>query len=365
MDPLIQAANLAIRSGRPPDWPNQTIVVFRQEHFLQLTFQTQGCRFSSGGSCSMCNYGYGKAPDADKLMHELFQVLNGCGNEIETILLGASGSFLDENEIPEALQNRILQAVFQRKIPQIIIETHYKSISDAILRRIAEQLPNRSIELEVGLETADSWIGTHILNKRINLTEFEMMIAVAHRYGMSVTVNLLLGMPFFTEAAQLADTKNSIRWALSKNVDYIIVFPLNIHPYTLFEWLYQKGYIQPPSLWLAVRLLSELDDFELAHVSMAWYGNRSVDYGAGQVSVVPKTCDACRDVLLSFFEVFYATRNLGERKKQIEELLRTNFPCNCREKVFQKLSTAPEFLSSEYQAARHKIEGLVSQYEHT
>ena len=253
---------------------------------------------------------------------------------------------------------------FKGKSPKLSLR-RIKSISDAIVRRIAEQLPNRSIELEVGLETADSWIGTHILNKRINLTEFEMMIAVAHRYGMSVTVNLLLGMPFFTEAAQLADTKNSIRWALSKNVDYIIVFPLNIHPYTLFEWLYQNGCLQPPSLWLAVQLLSELNDFELNHVSMAWYGNRSVDYGAGQVSVLPKTCDACRDVLLSFFEVFYATRNLGERKKQIEELLRTNFPCNCREKVFQKLSTAPEFLSSEYQAARHKIEGLVSQYEHT
>ena len=365
MDTLIQVANLAIRSGRPPDWPNQAIVVSRQEHFLQLTFQTQGCRFSAGGSCSMCNYGYGKTPDADKLMHELFQVLNGCGNEIETILLGASGSFLDENEISEALQNSILRTVFQREIPQIIIETHYKSISDNILRRIAEQLPDRSIELEVGLETADPWIGTHILNKHINLTEFEMMIAAVHQYGMSVTVNLLLGMPFFTEAAQLADTKNSIRWALSKNVDYIIVFPLNIHPYTLFEWLYQNGCLQPPSLWLAVRLLSELNDFELNHVSMAWYGNRSVDYGEGRVSVLPKTCDVCRDVLLSFFKSFYATRNLGERKRQILELLQTNIPCDCREKAFQKLSAAPEFLSSEYQTARHKIEGLVNQYEHT
>ena len=108
-----------------------------------------------------------------------------------------------------------------------------------------------------------------------------------------------------------------------------------------------------------------LSEWLLAAAVLMAGRNRSVDYGAGQVSVLPKTCDACRDVLLSFFEVFYATRNLGERKKQIEELLRTNFPCNCREKVFQKLSTAPEFLSSEYQAARHKIEGLVSQYEHT
>ncbi len=363
MDTLIQTANITIRSNRPPDPPGQSIVVFQQEHFLQLTFQTQGCRFSAGGSCSMCNYGYGWKPDANRLMNELHKVLNTYGTRIETILLGASGSFLDEKEISQSLRNQILRAVFQSEIPQIIIETHYKSISDSALHCLSLLLPGRSIELEVGLETVNPWIGEHILNKRIDLPEFEMMIATAHRYGMTVTVNLLLGIPFFTEAAQLSDTKASIRWALSKKADYIIVFPLNIHPYTLFEWLYQKNRIRPPSLWLAVRLLSELDDLELEHVSMAWYGNRSVDYGEGRASILPQSCSICRNTLLSFFETFYINRNLKDRKQQIANVLHASLSCECREKVFQKLPMTTGFLKSEYQAARHDMEGLVKKYE--
>lgn len=363
MDTLIQAANIAIRSDRPLDSPEQVIVVFQQGHFLQLTFQTKGCRFSAGGSCSMCNYGYGRTPDASRLINELHKVLNTYGNCVETILLGASGSFLDEKEIPESLRNRIFQAVFQSGIPQIIIETHYKSISDNVLHRISQLLPGRRIELEVGLETVNPWIGEHILNKHMDLRKFEEMITTTHRYGMTVTVNLLLGIPFYTEAAQLSDTKASIRWALSKKSDYIIVFPLNIHPYTLFEWLYQKGRIQPPSLWLAVRLLSELDDFELEHVSMAWYGNRSVDYGEERASIPPQACDTCREALLSFFETFYISRDLKARKRLVADLLQSSLSCNCREKVFQKMSKVPRFLESEYQAARCEIEGLVEKYE--
>lgn len=363
MDILLQVANIAIRSNRPLDPPEQAITVFRQGRFLQLTFQTQGCRFSAGGSCSMCNYGCGSQPDANRLMNELSKVLDTCGNCVETILLGASGSFLDEKEIPESLRNRIFQAIFQSGIPQIIIETHYKSISGNVLRRVSRLLPSRRIELEVGLETVNPWIGEHILNKHINLPEFERMIAAAHHYGMTVTVNLLLGIPFFTEAAQLSDTKVSIQWALSKKADYIVVFPLNIHPYTLFEWLYQKGLIQPPSLWLAVRLLSELDDFALAHVSMAWYGNRSIDYGEGRVSILPQVCGACREALLSFFETFYISRNLDARKRQIADLLQVPLSCDCRERAFRKVPALPGFLESKYQAARYEIKELVEKYE--
>lgn len=363
MDTLLQAANIAIRSSRPLEPPEQAIVVFRQGNFLQLTFQTKGCYFSAGGSCSMCNYGYGQQPDANRLMNELHKVLNTCGNCVETILLGASGSFLDEKEIPESLRNRIFQAVFQSGIPQIIIETHYKSISDNVLHRISQLLPDRRIELEVGLETVNPWIGEHILNKHIDFPKFEEMIAAIHHYGMTVTVNLLLGIPFYTEAAQLSDTKTSIQWALSKKADYIIVFPLNIHPYTLFEWLYKRGRIQPPSLWLAVRLLSELDDFELEHVSMAWYGNRSMDYGKERMSVLPQTCDSCRDILLSFFETFYASRDLKARKEQLADLLQSSLSCDCREKVFQKMSMTPRFLESEYQVARCEVKELIEKYE--
>lgn len=364
MDILIRNSNIAIRAKRPQERAEKHLItVFQEGTFLQLTVQTEGCRFNAGGSCSMCNYGYGRAPDEASITNELQRILQRATEDhVDTILLGASGSFLDEKEIPRSLQDLIFKAVLQSGIPQIIIETHYKSISEAALLRISQLLDGRKIELEIGLETTDTWIQEHILNKKIDAAELETMIAAAHRFHMSVTVNLLLGIPFFSERAQLDSTEMSIRWALSKKVDYIIVFPLNIHPYTLFEWLYQKQCIQVPSLWLAVYLLSELNDFELDHVSMAWYGNRSMDYGTGRFSIPPQTCDMCRKALLDFFEDFYEHRSLCHRKQQLKKLLRMPLSCSCRETVFQGISTEPQFLSNQYQDARSKMKGLIENH---
>lgn len=366
MDKLIQSANIIIRANRPPDSSEQCITVFQQENFLQLTIQTKGCRFSACGSCSMCNYGCGQEPDTDKLLKELSGILEQAKNEnVQTILLGASGSFLDLQEIPEQTQDIILKEVFQSGIPQIIIETHYSSVSDAALRRVSSLLPKRRIELEVGLESANQWIREHILNKHIDSAGFEAMISRAHHFQMTVTANLLLGVPFLSEAAQISETLESIRWLLSKKIDYIMVFPLNIHPYTLFQWLHQKGMVQPTSLWMAVFLLSKLDDYELNHISMAWYGNRSIDYGAAQSSVPPQACGVCRDMLLTFFEEFYANRDLLHRKAQIEKILRAPFSCGCREKVFEAASSKSHFLEAEYLTARDMMKGLIGIHERT
>lgn len=143
------------------------------------------------------------------------------------------------------------------------------------------------------------------------------------------------------------------------------MFPINIHPYTLFEWLYQNECVQVPSLWLAVYLLSELDDFELDHVSMAWYGNRSMDYGKGRRSIPPKTCKTCQNILLEFFEEFYENRKLIHRKQKLADLLRMPLLCNCRETVLQAISASPQFLEAQYQDARSKMKGLIKGHECT
>lgn len=363
MDKLLQDANIAVQTSSPRSLSEESITVFRQDKFLQLTFQTTGCRFNTRGSCSMCNYGRGKRPDPSSIYKELGIILKDArNNQIQSILLGASGSFLDPGEIPEPLQNLIFETVFQSKIPQIIIETHYKSISEKTLRRIADHLPGRSIELEVGLETANQWLRTHILNKEIDTAQFEKMIDTAHRFHITVTINLLFGLPFLSKASQLADAKASIQWAISRTVDYIMVFPVNIHPYTLFEWLYEKKQVQPASLWLLVRLLTELDDSQLDHLSVAWYGNRFLHYENGRETVPPYACEDCRHALTAFFDDFYQNRVTRHRREKLGQLLKTPFPCACRESVFRTSLGEATFFMDEYKSVRKEMEVLIASH---
>lgn len=364
MDTLLQAANIAIRKECPPDSPENTITVFRRGTFLQLTFQTTGCKYNARGSCSMCNYGHGKAPNEDVLLSELEQAIKGT-QEIptESILLGSSGSFLDANEIPVSLQNSILELVFKSGVPNIIIETHYKSISIDTLNRVAQYLQNRKVELEVGLETINPWLRTHVLNKDIDLDEFHNVVSIAHSFNMTITANLLLGIPFLSEAAQISDTRYSIRWALSKGVDYIIVFPVNIHPYTLFERLYEEKHIRPISLWLLFYLLAQLDDQEMEHLSISWYGNRTISYGKGRDSVPLCACDSCRYLLVDFFDDFSQNKNLSHRRISIAKLMAQPISCTCRESAKKAIQAKPEFLHTNYEKARHMMEALIGDNE--
>ena len=364
MDKLLQAANIAVRSNCPLDSPESDVTIFRRGSFLQLTFQTTGCKYNACGSCSMCNYGRGKKPNESSILTILNYVLEECKKTpTESILLGASGSFLDVNEIPEALQTAIMNLVYTSEIQNVIIETHYKSISIDALNRVVHCLPDRRIELEVGLETVNTWLRTHILNKDIDLSRFSDTISIAHRFNMTITANLLLGIPFLSEAAQIADTKESINWALLKGVDYIVVFPVNIHPYTLFEWLYMKGQINPISLWVLFFLLASLNDLQMKHLTISWYGNRSIYYSDNHKSIPLCACDSCRRILADFFDDFSQNKDLRHRRKAITRLEGLPMPCTCRDSVKKALESKPVFLTEEYESARHLLEGLISQNE--
>ena len=97
MNDLLAKANILIRKSRPSDSPHKRINVFQRGELLQLTFQTNGCRYSAFGSCTMCNYGQGTITDSEHILQELDEICHSKAFfESSMILLGASGSFFDE-----------------------------------------------------------------------------------------------------------------------------------------------------------------------------------------------------------------------------------------------------------------------------
>lgn len=338
MNKVLQQANLIIRKSKPCDKKENLITVFRREDFLQLTFQTSGCNFSAKGTCSMCNYGHGTMVDSESIMEELHCICNAENiYGVNSVLLGASGSFLDSNELPDNVQQKILSYFSKSSIQNIIIETHYTSISEKKLCMIRNFFPNKHVELEVGLETINEQFQENILNKIILLEELNKKIKQIHSFQMTITVNILLGLPFLSERMQIDDTKSAVKWALDNNVDYIIIFPINIQPYTLFEWWYKKGYFQPVSAWLLVFLLNELTDNEMNHLSISWYGNRSITYPEGKTTITPRSCPKCQMELQTFFDDFSTKKSIRYRRKRLEQLLFMDLPCNCREDILTKI----------------------------
>lgn len=343
MNNLLTKANILIRKSRPSDSSSKRINIFKRQNFLQLTFQTQGCRYSKMGSCSMCNYGQGIAPERNMIMQELEEICNSDAfSESSMILLGASGSFLDNDEISESLQYEIMNRIAQSHMQEIYIETHYKSISDSKLKKIHEIFPDKCVHIEMGLETTVEEYQLNILNKIISLTELKATIKQIHAYHLYADLNILYGMPFLTINQQMEDTLNSIHWAMQNGADNIIIFPINIQPYTVFAWWYDHGYITVPSLWGLFALLQKLTDQELSCTCLAWYGNRSIAYSAQKATIIPNACPICRQKLISFFEDFVGNFHLSYRKKHMNEFDARTFSCKCRQSLIQEISSGKD-----------------------
>ena len=50
---------------------------------------------------------------------------------------------------------------------------------------------------------------------------------------MSACTNVLLGAPFLCERDQLDTAVKSVNWAFEQGTDSVVVFPMNIKPFTL------------------------------------------------------------------------------------------------------------------------------------
>lgn len=353
-----------MRKSRPSDDSSRRINVFQRGNLLQLTFQTSGCRYSASGSCTMCNYGQGVITDVQVILQELDEICHSKAFvESTMILLGASGSFLDEGELPRKLQYDIMKRISQSHMQEVFIETHYKSVSDEKLQIIQEIFHDKAVHIEMGLETIKEEFQINILNKPILLYQLKKTMQQIHAHNIVVDLNVLFGMPFLTINQQIEDTLKTIRWALENGADSIIVFPINIHPYTVFEWWYDNGYIMVPSLWGLFMVLQNLTNKELSCICLAWYGNRCIAYSPEKKTVIPHACPVCQEQLISFFDNFASNYDLSYRKKSLDEFSNRTFHCECRQNLIAKASTeiCTDFMSK-LKSAHDALERWVNEY---
>lgn len=142
------------------EFTSQKYSTFFDGRVLQICFFSQGCRYHKNGNCIMCNYGKGiehdlKVEDIKKIISEVFSNLEILPN---VLLLNSLGSVLDTDEMPIENIVTLLDLLADIEIKTIIFETHYLTINVSILKLIQQKLPNKSIAIELGLESSNKQI---------------------------------------------------------------------------------------------------------------------------------------------------------------------------------------------------------------
>lgn len=327
---MLYAANRTIRRTRPFDADPGHCVYFRGGDLLEISVPCSRCPHDAEGTCIMCNYGSSMPlSSADQARAEAEQILHDHGKGIQKILLCTNGATLDPRCVPFPVLDVLLNLAQTCEAERVIIETHVDTIGREILEHI-RSIVKKPVLLELGLESADSFVQHNCYLKDIPTEQIEKAIRLGKALGFDFQLNLMLGAPFLSRKEQLQDAEDSIRWALAR-AEYVTLFPMNIKDYSLLRFAYEKGIYEQISHWMMILLLDRFDGNDLCRIDLAWYGNRDIDYeGMANETVFPTSCPACKNMLYDFYERFNSGSSPEERRVIVTDTIRKGrIACTC------------------------------------
>ena len=230
---------------------------------LTIVFNTDGCRWARAGGCTMCGY-VGESNEgavtADALLEQLDAALaherEHHGEEAPIVKMYTSGTFFDEREVPEEARTAILDRFSDRRV---VVETLPDFVDEATVAAADDRVA--TLDVAIGLETADDRIRRDCVNKYFDYGEYVRAAEAAAAAGVGVKAYLLMKPPFVTESEAIEDMVTSIRRS-AEHAHTVSMNPCNVQRYTMVDRLHYRGGYRAPWLWSIVDVLERTDDVD-------------------------------------------------------------------------------------------------------
>ncbi len=272
----------------------------------QLWFISSGCSHDNHGGCTMCNYGYGKGFhfEQKQIFGSIKEDLKELeGKVVQELVIGPTGSFLDNKEVPITLRREIYTLLSSVDLEHLCFETRCDTITYEKLHELREYVKIPLITIEVGLECTNDWILRNCVNKGQSLAEIRTVVNMIHEMGMCASANISLGIPFVSEKMGIELAVKSVEDAIYWGFDEVVIFPYHIKPGTLLEVLNKNHLYKTISLWSLIETLYQIPRSHLEKLSISWYKNY---YGESSPLIIksPTTCPACEKEVIELLDNF-------------------------------------------------------------
>ncbi|MHA1943460.1 MAG: archaeosine biosynthesis radical SAM protein RaSEA [Candidatus Thorarchaeota archaeon] len=232
---------------------------------LAIVLSTIGCAHarSDSGGCTMCSYlldGSQQMPSSEQLIEQFKSAMTDLEEKKAplSVKIYTSGSFLDPDEIPEDARSEILKIISDdERIREVVLESRPEYVQDPVLSDVRSILGDRTIEIGMGLESANDTIRTVCINKSFDLQTFKESLETAKGHNIGMRAYILLKPPLLTERDSLLDAIDTVRDARSMGVTTVSLNPVNVQKDTLVEKLWNRRNYRPPWLWSVLEVLRE------------------------------------------------------------------------------------------------------------
>ncbi|MBY9004552.1 MAG: archaeosine biosynthesis radical SAM protein RaSEA [Candidatus Lokiarchaeota archaeon] len=310
-------------------WINEDRLLDKVGKEFTIILRTKGCSWALGdrGGCTMCGYIQDSCVDAinsDNIKNQFMHAWNNKLGEIQNdkehyiIKIFNSGSFFDDDEIPEDLRKFIYEKIANvQNITEVVVESRTEHLSRDKLNKMRSELGNRQIEIGIGLETVNDYIRLNYINKGMTFKEFLDAVNLCKQCDIGIRAYLLFKPPFISEESAIDDCVDSIKTLIDMKINTISINPVNIQRGTLVEYLWQQNRYQVPSFYSLMKSL------KMGVKSQEMLKNTRIvcdPSGAGSRRGI-HSCSKreCNTLMKDYLKNFVLSQNIGYLKKLEEE----------------------------------------------
>ncbi|MEM0492447.1 MAG: archaeosine biosynthesis radical SAM protein RaSEA [Candidatus Thermoplasmatota archaeon] len=300
-------------------WSEKDTINNKVTDALVIILRTRGCGWGKNTNCTMCGYFTDTTLDVEVPSQDLILQFNKAikkyRNE-EMIKIYTSGSFLDEHEIPTEVREYILKNL-PEKIKALSIESRPEYIKEDTLDEIQRLIPDKDLEIGIGLETSNDYIREYSINKGFTFNDYKRTSDIIKRYNYKIKTYVLVKPLFLTECEAIKDAVNTVK-DTKRYTDKISFNPVNIQRYTLVEYLWRTGQYHPSWLWSIIEIIKES--------SSIIKNNRKIHLKCEPVGGGTKhgahNCGACDHITLKKIREYNLTQ---------DSTIFNNLDCRCKE----------------------------------
>lgn len=264
---------------------------------LVIIMRTNGCAWARSGGCAMCGYKDASLNNVtqDDLMSQVDQAVSRYAGE-KFIKIYTSGSFLDDNEVPPEVRERIFNEFNDAE--RILFESRPEFITTGSL----STLP-KNVTIALGMETCDDDILERSIRKGFTAQDTETAGMMIKSVGLKVRSYLLLKPMYLTERDAIDDALTSIEFA-DRFSDEISINPVNVQRRTNVERLWKRGAYRPPWIWSLIEVMKKARPNTNARLMSSPSG------GGSQRGV--HNCGKCDQDALKAIETFSFSQDISD-----------------------------------------------------
>jgi radical SAM enzyme (TIGR01210 family) len=187
-------------------------------------------------------------------------------------------------------------------IQLLVIESLPQYINTESLKKLRSILPEITIEIGIGMETANRQINTLCVNKPFGKSLLISAIQCMKTFKIRPLIYVMIKPSFLRESEALTDAQESVRFAFSAGAAVVSLEPVNASEHNMAGNLERCGLRRPPWLWTIVEIVRRCSSLGSIRIGGEQF--------APSYSFSARNCGICDPLFRQRFRLYNQTQDV-------------------------------------------------------